>query len=51
MVVQPGELGLDVKTIHRMGRAQEYNDVENRSRIVMEGVVQYRRKKEAEAAR
>ena len=51
VVVHPGELGLDVKTIHRMGRAQEYNDVENRSRIVMEGVVQYRRKKEAEAAR
>ena len=47
VVVQPGELGLDASTICRMGRSQEYNDVENRSRIVMDGVLQYRRRMEA----
>jgi hypothetical protein len=47
VVVQPGELGLDASTICRMERSQEYNDVENRSRIVMDGVMQYRRRTEA----
>lgn len=47
VVVKPGEFGLSAQTICRMGRSQEYNDSHNRSRIVMEGVLQFRRKDEA----
>jgi len=51
VVVRPGELGLDEKMVRRMERSQEYNDVKNRARIVMNGVLQYRRKKEEAVAR
>lgn len=51
VVVRPGELGLDEKTILRMERSQEYNDMENRARIIMNGVLKYRQKKEEAVAR
>ena len=47
VVVKPGEFGLDAQTICRMGRSQEYDNPDNRARIVMEGALQFRRREEA----